>query len=101
MRTKQSKKALAQILHFSKKGEQIGGFDEEMNRWEDCDYLLRLAWHGFNFYKVPEELWIYDFTSGKRRFNAEGNEPELIKYLQEKYDKIASASKETQESVNV
>ena len=68
--------------------DRINGFDEEMKTWEDCDYLLRLAWYGLDFYKIPQELWIYDFTSGKRRFNADGNEDQLIKYLQDKYDKI-------------
>ena len=77
--------------------KQIGGFDEELKTWEDCDYLLRLAWHGLDFYKVSEELWIYDFTSGTRRFDSYGKEPELMKYLQGKYDKIASANEELRE----
>jgi glycosyltransferase involved in cell wall biosynthesis len=81
--------------------EQIGGFDEEMNTWEDCDYLLRLAWHGFVFQKVAEELWIYNFTSGKRRDNAIDNEVELITHLQMKYDKITAGQKELSEQALV
>jgi len=68
--------------------DKMGGFDEGMTTWEDCDYLLRLAWYGNNFYRIPEELWIYSFVSGTRRENANGREHELIQYMQEKYDKI-------------
>jgi glycosyltransferase involved in cell wall biosynthesis len=81
--------------------KQIGGFDEEMNTWEDCDYLLRLAWHGFVFRKVAEELWIYNFTSGKRRDKAVDNEVELLAYLQMKYDKIADGKVELREQALV
>jgi glycosyltransferase involved in cell wall biosynthesis len=66
--------------------DQIGGFDEGMDSWEDCDYLLRLAWSGKNFYRVEKELWIYDFTSGKRRASQTGTEPELMTHMQGKYD---------------
>ncbi len=73
---------------------QIGGFDEDMDTWEDCDYLLRLAWHGVMFKKVAEELWIYNFISGKRRDESVGNEVELMTYLQMKYDKISDGQQE-------
>ena len=66
--------------------DEIGGFDESMESWEDCDYLLRLAWAGKNFYKVSKELWIYDFTSGKRRVLQTGKEAELMAHIQGKYD---------------
>lgn len=73
--------------------DDVGGFDEKMPTWEDCEYLLKLAWTGCPFYRIPEELWIYDFTSGVRRSKSEGNEPNIIRYLQEKYDRIVLQEK--------
>ena len=66
--------------------DEIGGFDEDMESWEDCDYLLRLAWSGRNFHRIEKELWIYDFTSGKRRVSQKGIEPNLMTHIQRKYD---------------
>ena len=65
---------------------EMGGFDEEMEFWEDCDYLLRLAWSGKQFHRIDQELWIYDFTSGRRRVGQTGKEEEMMVHLQNKYD---------------
>lgn len=66
---------------------KIGGFDEELNTWEDCDYLLRLAWEGYKFNRIQEPLWLYNFSSGHRRENSIGKEKDLIAYFQKKWDK--------------
>lgn len=66
--------------------EEIGGFDEEMETWEDCDYLLRLAWKGYNFFKIPEPLWMYNFSSGHRREKHIGKEREIVEYLAKKWE---------------
>ena len=68
--------------------DSIDGFDEEMETWEDLDYLLRLAWSNYPFTRIAEQLWIYDFTSGKRREESYGGEPALVEYLAKKYDII-------------
>jgi glycosyltransferase involved in cell wall biosynthesis len=68
--------------------DSIDGFDEEMETWEDCDYLLRLAWSKYPFTRIAKQLWIYDFTSGKRREESYGAEPALVEYLAKKYDII-------------
>jgi glycosyltransferase involved in cell wall biosynthesis len=68
--------------------EEIGGFDEEMETWEDVDYILRLAWAGKCFTKISEPLWIYNFLSGRRRVAQTGNEEKLTEYIARKYDKI-------------
>jgi hypothetical protein len=62
--------------------KEVVGFDEKMDTWEDCDYLLRLAWAGFPFRRISEPLWIYSFVSGKRRLASEGNEGKLMERLQ-------------------
>lgn len=46
---------------------QIGGFKEELLSWEDWDYQIRLAKSGYNFTRIPNALFVYDFDSGKRR----------------------------------
>lgn len=66
--------------------EAIGGFDVEMETWEDCDYLLRLAWAGYDFYKIPEPLWLYNFTTGHRREMSIEREAELVEYLAKKWE---------------
>ena len=66
--------------------DAIGGFDESMTSWEDCDYLLRLAWSGKSFHRIPKELWIYDFTTGHRRSAQTSKESELMRHIQGKYD---------------
>lgn len=66
--------------------EAIGGFDETLRTWEDCMYLLQLAWKGFSFKQVREPLWVYSFIDGARREKRVGHEQELMTYFQEKYD---------------
>ena len=47
--------------------EEIGGFDERMDSWEDVDYWWRLAKAGKCFRRVEEPLVVYHFYTGKRR----------------------------------
>jgi glycosyltransferase involved in cell wall biosynthesis len=77
--------------------EEIGGFDESLRTWEDCFYLLELAWRGYSFYRVRKPLWVYSFTDGARRQKSAGHEPELMAYFQERFDEIFSASDEFDE----
>lgn len=64
----------------------IGGFDTSMDTWEDCDYLLKLAWRGYNFHMVEQPLWVYNYKEGTRRDVSVGNEKLLMRELQTKYD---------------
>ncbi len=66
--------------------DSIGGFDERMRSWEDCDYLLRLAWKGYDFHMIEKELWVYNFSSGSRRQDALGGERILMNHMRESYD---------------
>ena len=63
----------------------IGGFDEEMESWEDWDYWVRMARAGFCFARVPHRLMDYRFYSGTRRESGIHLAESLIQYLQEKY----------------
>ncbi len=47
--------------------DSISGFNENMRSWEDCDYMLRLVWAGYNFHMIEKPLWVYSFVEGSRR----------------------------------
>jgi len=65
--------------------DQIGGFDEEMESWEDLDYLLRLVWSGREFHFIDEPLWTYNFASGKRREISATMREQLVNRVSNKY----------------
>ncbi|MGW8177676.1 MAG: glycosyltransferase [bacterium] len=67
---------------------EIGGFREDMASWEDCLYLLRLAWKGYTFHLIDEPLWVYSFTDGTRRSNSNGMESGLMTIFQDEYDRM-------------
>ena len=75
--------------------DEIGGFDEEMETWEDWDYWIRMAKAGKCFYRLPEQLVRYRTYTGSRRERAvpdtdEGRQKALamIKYMRAKETEI-------------
>lgn len=67
--------------------DAIGGFDEEMDSWEDVDYFYRLARAGRCFVRIPEPLMVYRFHSGMRRETGLQSWENLIQFMQDKYRK--------------
>jgi glycosyltransferase involved in cell wall biosynthesis len=74
---------------------EIGGFDESMETWEDWDYWIRMAKAGKCFYRLPEQLVRYRFHTGTRRElgvpeTSEGRQMAsvMIKYMSEKDTEI-------------
>lgn len=67
---------------------QIGGFDENMETWEDWDYWIRMARAGKCFIKIEEPLVYYRFTTGSRRDKGLQNKESMIQYLYEKYRSV-------------
>ena len=65
--------------------EEIGGFDESMNSWEDVDYWWRMARAGKCFTRLDERLMVYRFYSGGRRDEGLKSHKELARYIGEKY----------------
>lgn len=47
--------------------DEIGGFDESMESWEDVLYWYKLAWAGRPFKRVAQPMLVYRFNSGSRR----------------------------------
>ena len=71
---------------------EIGGFDESMQTWEDWDYWLRMVQAGKCFYHLKRELLRYCFFSGKRRdlaVNDRQISSSMLQYLTNKYEDIS------------
>jgi glycosyltransferase involved in cell wall biosynthesis len=65
--------------------DEIGGFDESMQSWEDWDYWIRMARAGKCFVRIPEPLVDYRFYTGERRETGRQIHESLLEYLQAKY----------------
>lgn len=70
--------------------DEVGGFDESMKSWEDVDYWYRLARAGRPFARIDEPLLVYRFYSGSRRDRGVSMGAELIAYMREKYEEVAT-----------
>ena len=77
--------------------EEVGGFDVEMESWEDWDYWVRLAKAGKCFTHYPKPLLEYRFYTGQRRSLANPGESgesgrqlssHLLNYMRNKYEEI-------------
>lgn len=64
---------------------EIGGFDEEMESWEDWDYYIRMAQAGKCFARLAEYSVVYRYYTGERREDGLKDYRNLIKYMREKY----------------
>jgi glycosyltransferase involved in cell wall biosynthesis len=65
--------------------DEIGGFDENMQSWEDWDYWIRMARAGKCFNHLDSQLVIYRFYTGSRRDAGVKEHQSLVKYLLTKY----------------
>lgn len=64
--------------------EDIGGFDESLESWEDVDYWWRMARAGRCFTRITEPLMVYRFSTGSRRDQGLRKRHELLEYLNNK-----------------
>jgi glycosyltransferase involved in cell wall biosynthesis len=67
--------------------EEIGGFDETMDSWEDVDYHWRMVRAGHCYHRIIEPLFLYRFYTGTRRDEGCKIHQNLVQYLTEKYEK--------------
>jgi glycosyltransferase involved in cell wall biosynthesis len=77
-------------LHPKAWFEEVGGFDESMESWEDWDYWLRLARIGKCFVHLQSELMVYPYYTGNRREIGKKNAASLIQYMKGKYERMKS-----------
>jgi len=84
---------LISTLHPTSWWGEIGGFDEDMQSWEDWDYWLRLSRRGKCFIRITRPLIVYRFHTGMRRILANPEESgeegrqlssKLLQYLTDK-----------------
>jgi glycosyltransferase involved in cell wall biosynthesis len=61
--------------------DEIGGFDESMESWEDWDYWIRMAQSGKCFARIAEDLVVYRFYTGARREAGLHGSQILLEYL--------------------
>jgi glycosyltransferase involved in cell wall biosynthesis len=66
--------------------DEINGFDESMESWEDWDYWLRMARAGKCFVRIEKPLVSYRFYTGTRREIGRQNAADLLDYLRAKYE---------------
>lgn len=67
--------------------DEIGGFDESMESWEDWDYWIRMARAGKCFVRLPVPLIDYRFYTGTRRETGRQIHKNLLEYLKGKYER--------------
>jgi len=68
--------------------DEIGGFDEQMESWEDVDYHWRMAKAGKCYLRIEEELLVYQFGTGVRRDLGRQQFADLIQYMENKYEEM-------------
>jgi glycosyltransferase involved in cell wall biosynthesis len=73
--------------------DEIGGFDETMETWEDVDYHWRQARAGHCYYRIDAPLVMYSYHKGRRREKSavvdEGSlqkHKSLVQYIKRKYE---------------
>jgi glycosyltransferase involved in cell wall biosynthesis len=54
-------------LYTKESWEKIGGFDENLESWEDWDFLISLVKAGYCGVRVPHALFYYRMQAGQRR----------------------------------
>jgi glycosyltransferase involved in cell wall biosynthesis len=67
--------------------EEIEGFDENMESWEDWDYWIRMARNGKCFTRIEEPLVVYRFYTGGRRELGLQQYETLVEYLTSKLER--------------
>jgi glycosyltransferase involved in cell wall biosynthesis len=58
------------ILIETEAVRKVGGFDEQLATWEDWDFFIKLAAHGYCGLRVSEPLLVYRTETGTRRLKA-------------------------------
>lgn len=60
---------------------ELGGFNTDINSWEDVLLFWMLSWRGKCFVRIPEPLLVYRYDTGMRRERGRKNARVLLEYL--------------------
>lgn len=76
---------------FSKEAwVEAGGFDADLDAWEDWDFYLALASKGYCGHRVPEPLLYYRIHAGQRREEQYARKDELAANIRAKWSRYFS-----------
>ena len=81
------------FLHPRKAFFDIGGFDEDLNLWEDWDYEIKLGMHGYSGERVPHPLFTYRYDTGMRREESLKHKDELLLEIRGRYSEMTPAAR--------
>lgn len=73
------------FVHPKAAFEQVNGFDESLDLWEDWDYTIRLALQGYKGIRIPVPLFAYRYDTGQRREASLARAEELRLQIRGKY----------------
>lgn len=73
------------ILMERKKALEVGGFDEEMDTWEDVDFFMKLATINYCGVRVPKYAMSYRHLTGNLREHGETKKQAVKDFLYNRY----------------
>jgi glycosyltransferase involved in cell wall biosynthesis len=73
------------FVHPKSAWERVGGFDEELDLWEDWDYTIKLGLEGYKGIRVPQPLFVYRYHTGRRREEALADQERLLAEIRSRY----------------
>ncbi len=74
--------------------QAVGGFDETMPGWEDWEFYIRMAIHGFCGERLPEALLVYRLHTGLRREDSLAKKDVSLSVLKERYAAFFTGEKQ-------
>lgn len=72
-------------LYTKAQWEKVGGFDEQLQAWEDWDFVLALAANGFCGARCDTPIFQYRMSTGGRREAMYAKRDELKKFISDKW----------------
>lgn len=81
------------VLMATEQAKLIGGFDEQVNGWEDWDFFVKAAAQGLCGVRLPEPLLGYRMHTGERRERSLEQSSELLALFRERYGAYAKGEK--------
>lgn len=74
-------------LYTREMWQRVGGFDASMQAWEDWDFVIALAEHGYCGVRIDAPVFQYRLKSGGRRDDMYTRKEELKEVIRTKYSK--------------
>lgn len=72
----------------------VGGFDSSLPGWEDWEFFVKMAIHGFCGQRLSEALLVYRLHSGKRREDSLARAAQSLEVMRERYADYYTGAKQ-------